>query len=261
MCRLLGILAECSMPFVTCLRSAPRSLASVSHQHPDGWGAAVLGASGAWSIQKRARCAGEDDLFTNVAATVQGVALVAHVRARTVGAVSTANTHPFQSGRWVFAHNGTVEDVEFLRSRTSPMRQRGCEGETDSELLFAFLLTRLDQRGCTEEQGSETTDVTIATAACELARAGSLSFVLTDGMTLYAHRLGRPLYFLDRSASPSVPAAHLFASEPITGEAWTPLSDRTLLRCRRGERLDTQFLAGWDPRTIPTSDVELPFTD
>jgi len=52
MCRLLGILAAGPMPFVTCLRTARRSLASVSHEHPDGWGAAVLGASGAWSIQK-----------------------------------------------------------------------------------------------------------------------------------------------------------------------------------------------------------------
>ena len=127
--------------------------------------------------------------------------------------------------------------------------------------MFAFLLTRLDQRGCTDERANETTDETIATAACELARAGALRFMLTDGATLYAHRLGLPLYFLERAASPGVPAAHLFASEPVTTEAWTPLSDRTLLRCRRGERLETRFLAGWDPRSIPSSGAELPFTD
>jgi glutamine amidotransferase len=112
-----------------------------------------------------------------------GVVLVAHVRARTVGAVSAANTHPFQRDGWVFAHNGTVSDVGHLRSRASRSRQEELEGETDSELLFAYLLSRFDECGLTHSSASFAIDETLGRAVGELTRlrVGTMNFVLSNG--------------------------------------------------------------------------------
>jgi glutamine phosphoribosylpyrophosphate amidotransferase len=171
----------------------------------------------------------------SAAMATAGVILVAHVRARTVGTVSAANTHPFQRDDWVFAHNGTVNDLH-LRSRTSLVRQREVEGETDSELLFAYLLTKLDECGLTRSSASFAIDETLARAVSELTRR-----------LLYAHRCGRPLYFL-------------VASEPVTKEAWLPLDELSLVRCSRPRALAVRFIRGADPRGIG-SGAELPFTD
>ena len=76
--------------------------------------------------------------------------IVAHIRKATQGRVALENTHPFVRelwGRyWVFAHNGTIKDQAFLRARTSPARLGELRGETDSELFFAFLLSRRIKR-------------------------------------------------------------------------------------------------------------------
>src|SRR5437867_878525 len=130
MCRLLGIVAPQVIRFEKCLFASPSSLALLSQEHPDGWGTAIYTSHDGWRIEKSVACACSDERFAAIAAQGSGESIVAHVRQRTVGEISLANTHPFQRGRWVFAHNGTVEDVAFVRSRTSPARLRECEGET-----------------------------------------------------------------------------------------------------------------------------------
>src|SRR6266542_3358265 len=145
MCRLLGAVASEEAQFRLTLREAPRSLAILSREHRDGWGIAVHNQPSGWSLQRGMLCAHEDEEFHEVAAGSRGELLVAHVRKRTVGSVSLENTHPFQRGGWVFAHNGTIEDIEWLRAHTSPEQLAASRGETDSELLFSFLLSRFDE--------------------------------------------------------------------------------------------------------------------
>lgn len=262
MCRLLGIATESVTRFARCLCDAPRSMANQSREQRDGWGAAVYVDGGAWLVEKRPECAEDDAHFASAAMATAGVVLVAHVRARTVGAVSAANTHPFLRDGWVFAHNGTVSDVDHLQSRTSSERQREREGETDSEMLFAYLLSRLDECGLTRSSASFAIDETLGRAVGELTRrrAGSMNFVLSNGPLLYAHRCGRPLYLLERRARETSPASFLVASEPITSEAWVPFEDHSLVRCSRSRALAVRFIRGTDPRAT-ASGVELPFTD
>jgi glutamine amidotransferase len=260
MCRLLGIISVDNVPFDACLLSAPRSLASLSSAHPDGWGAALYdGRTRDWLVEKRALRAAGDETFATMAPRLRGAVLVAHVRARTASAVSLANTDPFRRGKWVFAHNGTIEDLDHLRSRASRARLRECEGDTDSELLFAFLLSRLDDARVTDRGATADVDAVVSNAAAEIVerRMGTANFLLSDGAVLYAHRFGRSLHMVERRGSG---AAIAIASEPLTDEAWLLFDAWTLVRFERRAGLDVAFLRGNDPR-LHASDVELPFTD
>jgi len=255
MCRLIGVLASERTDFRFSLKDAPRSLAVLSRQHPHGWGIATYSDDSGWSIRKRAMCAVEDEVFEEAACSSRGEVLVAHIRQRTVGPTGFLNTHPFQRGRWMFAHNGTIEDVAYLESQISPKRRAEVVGDTDSELFFAYLLTRLDSANLTDLRAGALTDAAIARAMRDaVARPsfGACNFLLSNGETLYAHRFGRSLFTLKRAPgdrlvperrSPDGIAletrwsearqAVLLASEAISDEPWEELQEGSLLRADR----------------------------
>ena len=256
MCRLLGIAANEPTDFKIVLREAPRSLAAQSREHRDGWGIAVFdGATGQWRIDKGVACASEDERFHRLAVGSRGEILVSHVRQKTIGETSLANTHPFERGRWVFAHNGTIKDLAWLRARSSAARLREIQGETDSELLFAWLLTRLDEAGVMAEPASPATDRAVGAAtrsAREHEGLGACNFLLSDGEATYAHRFGRSMFLLERHPQDVVRArresrdgtivetpwsqqrtAVFIASERITDEPWQNVEEGMLLRIDR----------------------------
>lgn len=160
MCRLLGIVASEPTEFGLVLTEAPRSLATLSREHPDGWGVAIHHAShhaahraaphvhaDGWNLQKGTEPAGRCHKFREVAGRSRGHVLVAHIRQKTVGPTRLENTHPFVRDGWVFAHNGTIKEQDGVRARCSARRLREITGDTDSELFFAFVLTKLDEHG------------------------------------------------------------------------------------------------------------------
>jgi predicted glutamine amidotransferase len=256
MCRLLGIASSEPTDFKLVLREAPRSLAALSRQHRDGWGIAVFDESaGGWRIEKGVACAGEDERFHRLAVGSHGEVLVSHVRQKTVGETSLANAHPFERGPWVFAHNGTIKDVEWLRAQTSLERHTEVRGETDSELLFAWLLTCLDRAGVANEPASPVMDCAVSDAvrsARERPGFGAYNFLLSNGVTLYAHRFGRTMHLLERGPGDRVYqrrgsrdgtvvetpwseglSAVFVASEQMTDEPWQSIEDGMLLRIER----------------------------
>src|SRR3979411_2012426 len=159
MCRLLGIVASEPTDFKIVLREAPRSMAVLSREHRDGWGIAVFDDDArSWSVEKGVVCASEDARFHKLAVGSRGELLISHIRRKTVGETALTNTHPFERGRWVFAHNGTVTDVAWVERQASRDRLAEITGETDSEVLFAWLLTRLDEAGVTGQPAPATTD-------------------------------------------------------------------------------------------------------
>jgi glutamine amidotransferase len=257
MCRLLGIASSEATSFKIVLREAPRSLAALSREHRDGWGIAVFDRGARdWRLDKGMICAGEDDRFLQLAVGSTGEVLICHIRQKTVGETSLANTHPFRHGRWMFAHNGTVHHVAWLRARTSSERLRAIVGQTDSELLFAWLLTRLDEAGITDGGASTQMDRVIGTATREARERegfGAFNFLLSDGETTYAHRFGRSMFLLERGPHDKVRSrrtsqdgtvvetpwsqrrsAVFVASERITDEPWQLVEDGMLLRVDRG---------------------------
>jgi glutamine amidotransferase len=194
------------------MTDAPRSLRALSREHPDGWGIALHDTD--WTIERDTSCADACARFATLADR-PGHVIIAHVRKATVGPVSLDNTHPFRRGRFVFAHNGTLDPAP-LAPLTAPEHLAGIAGDTDSERLFAFLLTQIDATG------SVARGLAAAVAVIH-GVTGTANFLLSCGEHLYAHRFGRSLFVAHRAG------VALVASEPLTDEPWHELPDRTLL--------------------------------
>lgn len=226
-------------------------MASLSEQHPDGWGLAVFGASGA-ALHKQTLRAGGDPRFHEVAGAASAPTLLCHIRKATLGGLALENCHPFQHGRWVFAHNGTCYGFAGFRDQLiaaiRPALRGRILGQTDSEVLFYLLLSGLDPdaldadaplsldalaeaaRAATERLWAAVPDRHPAT--CSIDDPTCLSFLLTDGEVLLAHQGGRPLHFAVEqpvgSEAPlrsGTPLQRLrVASEPLScSSEWTAL--------------------------------------
>ena len=150
MCRLFGFRSVIQSQVHRSLLDADNALAVQSSAHPDGWGVAYY-VDGAPHLTKSASTALHDQLFQRVSGIVASETVVAHIRKATVGKNSVLNTHPFQYGRWVFAHNGDIPGFDRSRTRLvseiAPRLRRFILGETDSEALFYLFLTRLQRHG------------------------------------------------------------------------------------------------------------------
>lgn len=229
MCRLFAALVDARADHRDALLNAPRSLSALSQEHPHGWGVAVWSESEGWAIEK-APVRAQDCARFRACALRPGNLVLAHVRQRTVGPQGVENTHPFAHGRWVFAHNGTIEALPWLRAQTCPGRQGRCLGQTDSELFFAYLQCALEAAGVLDAPASERTDAVIRGAldrCLAQERFGAINFVLTDGETLYAHRWGRTMFVSEGSGGA------LVASEALADHPWREVPEGALLRCDR----------------------------
>ncbi|MDH6519089.1 putative glutamine amidotransferase [Streptomyces sp. SAI-208] len=69
----------------------------------------------------------------------------AHIRATTGTAVQQTNCHPFRWDRWLWMHNGMINEFHRLRRdlalAVDPALYPEMEGSTDSELMFYLSLT------------------------------------------------------------------------------------------------------------------------
>lgn len=252
MCRLFAVRADRPVRVERPLVSAPHALRKQSccdlrgECHDSGWGVGHF-AGGRPVVVRSPHPARSDPRYAETAAAVESPTVIGHVRQASVGSVSERNNHPFAHGRWLFAHNGTVEGLaanpDPLR-RMVPDRLRGfIQGETDSEQLFYALLSRL---------GDRTDPEAVAAAVGGLLRevAGHypgtakdptrLNVVLTDGAVMAATWWGHTLHRLDRRGRGAVDAADggedlhavAVASEPVTPDGWAELPDRSLLLVR-----------------------------
>jgi len=81
----------------------------------------------------------------HLAAHIASPLFMAHVRATSGGAIQETNCHPFRHGRWLFVHNGLVNEFGTIRRdlmmEIDPSLFGAIEGSTDSEILFHLALT------------------------------------------------------------------------------------------------------------------------
>lgn len=214
MCRLFGFRSVIQSQVHRSLVSADNALMQQSDRHPDGWGVAYYTA-GAPHVIKSVASAMDDHLFQRVSGIVASETVLAHLRKATQGELSIINTHPFQHGQWTFAHNGNIKGFaghrEELIGRIPPVLRRYILGDSDSEVFFYLLLSKMAQRCELHRKGYPLEDVMEsikATVAEIVGLAGDvclrddgppsenfMTFVLTNGTTMVAHQGGKRLYY------------------------------------------------------------------
>jgi glutamine amidotransferase len=225
MCRLIGFISDKPQTLSQTTGLAP--LERLATWNPHGWGIAATTPAGGWSVAKAPTSAASDGRFPAEVRTRSGQIVIAHLRLASMGAVKMENTHPFRSGRWTFAHNGTIHGVERL-SALAP----GPHGTTDSEAWFHHLLGRLRGVRCDQDVDYH---VFRAVADTErFCRVSGLNFLLSNGRTLWAHRLGYGLCMLDTRTADAKDGAVIFASEPLSAEPWREIGQNTLVRVNPG---------------------------
>ena len=257
MCRLFGFRSVIPSQVHRSLLDAENALGKQSNQHPDGWGVAFY-VDGSPHVTKSAELALGDQLFHRLSGVVASETVLAHVRRATQGDKTVLNSHPFQYGRWVFAHNGDIP--EFSRHRAQlieqilPKLRRFVLGDTDSEVVFLIFLSMLAEGGPLSRRRAVDDVSSALRAAIQRVRSitdvgaeqrASLTLMVTDGDTMVATRGGKELYWSsykarcsDRESCPSLSAEceapsrtgfvnhFILSSEPLQGEnVWEELEE------------------------------------
>ncbi len=257
MCRLFGFRSVIPSQVHRSLVDADNALGVQSNAHPDGWGVAYY-VDGAPHVTRSPSTALGDQIFHRVSGVVSSETVLAHVRRATVGGLTVLNCHPFQYGRWTFAHNGQIPDFESHRktllAEIAPRLRRFILGETDSEAIFFLFLTHLSsfgplagRLGIEEVQEALRTTIAQVHGLCDgedEASKALLTVIVTDGTAMAAHQGGKELFWAtykkrcpDRDACPNLApeceapstsgfVSHLiFSSEPLSGEnVWNEMA-------------------------------------
>ncbi len=263
MCRLFAFRSVIPSQVHRSLMAADNALGTQSEQHPDGWGVAHY-IDGAPHVTRAPSTALNDVIFHRLSGVVSSETVLAHVRRATQGAKTVLNCHPFQYGKWTLAHNGDVPNFaakrEALIEAVAPRLRRFILGDTDSEVVFAIFLSKLNSYGPLRnrhgvEEVMEALRQTVATVRtiCDdepgetdengEPKPSLLTLIVTDGPTLVATQGGKELFFstyktrcADRDDCPHLAPEceaptqsgfinHLiFSSEVIDGDnVWNPL--------------------------------------
>jgi len=209
MCRLFGFRSIIQSHVHRSLVYADNALAVQSRKHADGWGVAYYLAE-APHVIKSVVAARDDQIFERVSGVVSSQTVVAHLRQANVGDVNILNSHPFQYGHWVFAHNGQIPNYaahrDRLRAEVVPALRRYILGDTDSETVFFIFLTHLSQLADLHQKDIsfdlvadalwETIQKVRSIADAEDQEERSkLTFIVTNGHLMVGVRSGVPLLY------------------------------------------------------------------
>jgi predicted glutamine amidotransferase len=256
MCRLFGFRSVIPSQVHRSLLAAENALGVQSNQHPDGWGVAFY-IDGAPHVTRSPSTALGDALFHRLSGVVASETVLAHVRKATQGDKTVFNCHPFQHGRWVFAHNGDIPRFEEVRAGLLELVEqrlrRFVMGDTDSEVVFFVFLSELSRAAGTGQRPELAHAMAALRSTVKRVRQlcdgrpgvepSLLTLLATDGENLVATHGGKELYFStyktrcsDRehcgslSAVCEAPSAtgvvnhFIVSSEPLQGEnVWLPL--------------------------------------
>ena len=267
MCELLALTTSqpAQLTFSLHTLAAHGGAAGIAH---DGWGVAIYQGTDV-ALFREPSAAAESELVRFLECHGPSTKLaVSHIRHATWGAVQFSNTQPFMREvggcTHVFAHNGYLTGID--SSATFALGVDRPVGQTDSELAFCALLTRLRPLWVGEKLPSLESRMTLlADFAADLRKLGAANFLYADGDAVFAHghrrltgvegRIEPPgLWALRRHHAPTGPspelaagvalahgdsAAVFIASVPLTNEAWQPLEEGELMAVRDGEVIAT----------------------
>ncbi len=122
-----------------------QSVADPGRLQQDEWGVGLWRGE-RWFVEKSERPIFRDQAVVDHIADIRVPAVLAHIRqaSNPSGApryrlLRPVNSQPFQDGRWLFAHNGTLFIVQ--EALTALGRDRWLvQGENDSEVFFRLLM-------------------------------------------------------------------------------------------------------------------------
>ncbi|MBA3393751.1 MAG: class II glutamine amidotransferase [Deltaproteobacteria bacterium] len=256
MCELLGM--ECNVLTDIVFSFAGLAGRGGKHgPHSDGWGLALYEGRVA-RVFLDPQPAADSPLAKFVREhPIKTLLAIAHVRRKTRGQVSLANTHPFVRELWgrhfVYAHNGTVKGVRKLKlGRFNPI------GDTDSEHAFCYLLAALHHDFPQGPRSQVDYSNAVAKYAGRIGKLGSFNMLLGDGTQLFA-RCATKLHYIIRKAPfakatladedvsvdfAAVTTPHdrvaVIATTPLTrDEVWTTGIPDTLWVFRKGKLVRT----------------------
>lgn len=218
MCKLFGA--------VVIPERVPEELFSFRHyavHDPDGWGLAWY-EGGRLKVVKSRESALKNHKFVATAERMNSRIILAHLRRMTRGNVREVNTHPFRFGKYVFAHNGTVDISELADYLKGSYRK--IRGDTDSELLFHFLVQNMERWG--NFMGLRKAVKEISEQA-RRRHVTSLNFIMADGRYLYVfkrvYRGTNNLYYYQRGGFYK---CFIVSSKPL-GESWVEMENGEFL--------------------------------
>ena len=186
--------------------------------NPDGWGVA-------WGTDPRDRYRSADPMWddSSFAGERESSFVFAAARYASPGSVrDERNSAPFVAEGWAFSLNGFVSGFrdgfgDVLRALLTPKRRRAIEGDTDSEVVFALVLDRLDAGATPGEALGDVTRIVRAEST------GALNLLLSDGERIAATAL-------DNSLSVRAGNGMLVASEPLDdGDSWVEVDNGSLV--------------------------------
>ncbi len=169
---------------------------------------------------RRAQPIWTDASFASLAPTVTTTCAVAAVRSATAGtSADESAAAPFTHDRWLFSHNGRLEDWATARKALSgraadvPDTRVG----VDSALLFGLALARW--------QAGESLPAGLAGAARDVLAhgGGRLTMLASDGASTAAVVVGEPVHVRVADTGTVV------ASEPDDDAPWQEVPDGTVL--------------------------------
>jgi predicted glutamine amidotransferase len=214
MCRIFGFRSVLIGKVHTSLATAENALAVQSDRNPDGWGVAYY-VDDSPHLIKSPNTAITDDLFKKISEIVTSQTVLAHVRKATSGGLNLLNTHPFQYGKWAFAHNGNIRNFQQHRAQLitliHPKLRNYIMGETDSEYLFYIFLSSILN---VQKLSGPILELKIVVNQIENAiqeiiniigplnhhekdtpQDNYLTFILSDGKMLVGMQGGQPLHY------------------------------------------------------------------
>jgi predicted glutamine amidotransferase len=111
----------------------------------DGFGLGWYGEGEGPGLYRSVSPAWADANLRELAGHVETPLFLAHVRAAIGSPVQQSNCHPFRHGKWLFVHNGYVDELHAMRRdlmlAVDPERFPDVVGSTDTEIVFQLALT------------------------------------------------------------------------------------------------------------------------
>ena len=202
----------------------------------DGFGIGWYGTGDRAGLYRSVEPAWNDANLRELAAHVESALFFAHIRASSGTAVQQTNCHPFRHGRWLFMHNGVINDFHAIKRDLvldiDPSLFPSIEGQTDSEVLFHLALTFGLEDDPPAAVAAAVGLVEAAARRREIEHAMQMTIATTDGRRMWGFRYStegrsRSLFVTTdvptlRKMYPSLALlerfpddAHLIVSEPL----------------------------------------------